>query len=102
MKVTIILSCFQLPLLSLAKAGDTDTIPAILQYLDPPYTIPITYAGEYSSRFNDISDSLSSEVYERADFPLIFVCSFIILLIFTFICNQLSKLAYKGGIFGYL
>jgi len=60
------------------------------------------FLGRYYSydsfTFTDVSSSVSDSIYDRADFPIIFLCGFIILLIFAFVINQLSRLVKKGGI----
>lgn len=82
-------------------SGDSDSVSAIIQYFTPSFvTIPIIYTSEDSFKFINVSDFISTSVYDRADFPLIFTCGFIILFIFAFVLNQLSKLVYKGGLFG--
>lgn len=78
-----------------------DELDVIYHYINPSITSFKTTYTTYSSTFyNDISSQFSSSIFDRADFPLIFICNFIIILIFAFILNQLTKLVYKGGIFG--
>lgn len=85
----------------MALLGDSATIPCIAQYFTPSiYTIPCTYTTEDYLTFTDISSDFSDSIFDRADFPQLFICNFIICLIFVFVVNQLSKLFYKGGIFG--
>lgn len=83
------------------ESGDSDTVPCIYQYFTPSiYTIESSFTSEESFSFSDISSDVSSSIFNRADFPIIFICNFIICLIFVWVINQLSKLVYKGGIFG--
>lgn len=95
------MSCFQLLMLSTAKAGDTDDVPAIIQYINPPLTIPLTYYSDKTFTFTNIEDYLSNNIEDRADFPFIFTCGFILIFLFIFIINNLSKLFKKGGIFAF-
>lgn len=44
------------------------------------------------------SNSFSTNDYDRADFPSIFVCQFIVVVMFYFVINKLTKLAIKGGV----
>lgn len=56
---------------------------------------------EYTTRLSQLdNDYISSDIFDRSDFPQIFICGFIILFLFAFILNNLSKLVKKGGIFG--
>lgn len=85
----------------LGESGDSDSIPCIIQYLTPSInTIETTYSSYDSRSFSDVSNFMSDSIFDRADFPQIFICNFIIILIFAFIINQLSKLCVRGGIFG--
>lgn len=83
------------------SSGDIDYIPIIYQYLSPSsLTIPSRYYSYDTLTFVDVSSQFSDSIYDRKDFPLIFICGFIILLIFLFVLNNLTKLVHKGGIFG--
>ena len=80
------------------ESGDTDNVNAIIQYINPPYTIPLTYYSEKTFSFTDIESNLSNNIEDRADFPNIFICGFIIIFLLIFIINTLTRLFKKGGI----
>ena len=85
----------------LGESGDIDTIPCVIQYFTPSITtIETTYSSYDTRSFTDVSDSFSDSIFDRADFPQIFMCNFIIIFIFAFILNQLTKLVTRGGVFG--
>lgn len=44
------------------------------------------------------SDHFTSDIHSRADFPLIFVCGFLICLVFWWVFHNLSRLFFKGGL----
>lgn len=78
-----------------------DELDVIYHYINPSITsIKTTYTTYTTSYFPNISSQFSNSIFDRADFPQIFICNFIIIFIFAFIFNQLSKFIYKGGIFG--
>lgn len=81
------------------SSGDPDSVPAIYSYLNPHVEIPFTYSSEESFSFPLVS--LSSDLQDSSMFPSIFICSFILIFVFVFIINQLTKLVKKGGIFGF-
>lgn len=80
--------------------GDIDTIPCVIQYFQPSITtIETSYSSYDTLSFTDVSSQFSTSIFDRADFPILFIDNFIICLIFVFVINQLSKLVYKGGLF---
>lgn len=80
------------------SSGDPDTINCVYNYFIPSITIPGRYSSEESFSFTTLD--LTNNIADRADFPLIFICGFILIFILIFIINQLTKLVKKGGIFG--
>lgn len=44
------------------------------------------------------SGDTSINEYERGDFPSIFVCQFIMVIIFLWVFKQLSRIFFKGGL----
>lgn len=83
------------------ESGDPATINCVAQYFTPSiYTIETTYTTENYETYTNISDLYTDSIFDRADFPQLFICNFIICLIWVFVINQLSKLVYKGGLFG--
>lgn len=81
------------------ESGDTDSVNAIIQYFNPALTIPLTYYSDKTFSFTNIENQLSNNIEDRADFPIIFICGFILIFLFIFIINNLSKLFKKGGVF---
>lgn len=80
---------------------DPDTISVIYQYFTPSIiTIPSNLTFSSTQTFTNVQDEFSSSIFDRADFPQIFICNFLILFLFAFILNQLTKLVKKGGVFG--
>ena len=99
--MVLIMLYYLLLVVFMALLGDIDSVPCIVQYFNPSInTIETSYSSYDTYTFSDVSSSISSSVFDRGDFPLIFICNFIIILIFAFILNQLTKLVYKGGVFG--
>lgn len=85
----------------MASLGDIDSVPCYIQYFEPSsYGFESTYYSYDSFTFTDISDTFTSDMLDRADFPILFICSFCIAVITVFIINQITKLFCKGGIFG--
>lgn len=83
------------------ESGDLATINCIYQYFTPSiYTIEGTYSSYETETFSDVSSQFSDDIFDRADFPIIFVCNFLTCVIFVFIINQLTKIVKKGGVFG--
>ena len=83
------------------SSGDLATIPCIYQYFTPSiYTIEGSYSSYDYETFTDVSSQFSDSVFARSDFPILFVCEFFIVLVVLFVINNLSKLFYKGGLFG--
>lgn len=80
-------------------SGDPASVNAIYLYLNPHVEIPFKYTSEES--FNFPSVSTSSDIKDSPIFPSIFICSFILIYLFIFLINQLTKLVKKGGVFGY-
>lgn len=80
---------------------DPDSIDVVYQYFTPSITtIPSRLTFSSSQTFTNVSSEISTDIFDRADFPQIFICNFIIILIFAFIVNQLTKFVKKGGVFG--
>lgn len=78
-----------------------DTINVLYQYFTPSvYSIKTTYTSTSSRSFSDVSSQFATSIYDRSDFPILFVCNFLTLFLFGFILNQLTKLVKKGGVFG--
>lgn len=73
-----------------------DSISVIHQYFSPSiYTINDTMVYYSSEHFSNISSDLSSSVFDRGDFCSLFICNFIVIVMFAFILNQLTKLVKK-------
>lgn len=82
-------------------SGDSVDIPVIYKYFQPSFiTLESNYNIYESTNFSDVSHLFSDSIYDRPDFPQIFICGFIIFVIFAFVLNNLTKLVHKGGIFG--
>lgn len=79
------------------SSGDADLIPVVYNYYYPSVSLPGTYSSEQSFSFTSLD--LSNNIEDRADFPLIFICGFIIIYTLIFLINQLTKLVRKGGVF---
>lgn len=59
------------------------------------------YTTSYSLSTIAVSEEdISTNDYDRADMPSIFICQFLCCVFFVWILNQLSKLVKKGGVFG--
>lgn len=72
----------------------------------PHYTSggAFSYVDYYDSSFTRTtlavdSDDFSTNDFDRADMPLIFVCQFICCVFVVWMLDQLSKLVHKGGVF---
>lgn len=77
---------------------NADTINVIYQYLTPSiYTIESTYTSTSSRRFSNYASNISDSVFVRADFPQLFICNFICVLIFAFVLNGITRLVRRGG-----
>lgn len=83
------------------SSGDPDSVPALASYFNG-YSFPFTYSSEQTFSFSNIADSFTSNFEDRSDFPVIFICGFILIFTLIFIINQLSKLVKKGGVFGFM
>lgn len=86
------------------SSGDSNTYAIYRQYFNPPYTTIYykRFYGPYIENFSSVTNSsynFSNSIFDRADFPSIFICSFIVLFIFGWILNQLTKIFYKGRCF---
>lgn len=82
-------------------SGDTDSVPAIANYFNG-YVLPFTFYSNNTFRFTNIQDSLSHNLEDRSDFPLIYICGFFTIFVLVFIINQFTKFVKKGGVFGFL
>ena len=83
------------------SSGDIDSVPVVVQYFQPsPLTLVTTYYSYDTMTFNDISDQFSSDFWDRADSPSLFICQFFVCVIIVFVFNQLSKIVKKGGVLG--
>lgn len=80
------------------KTGDNYTLEAhynnsgmysYLDYYDVAYSLTTMQVD---------SDNFDSGDYSRADFPTIFVAQFVLVIIFYFVLNKLSRLFFKGGL----
>lgn len=100
---------------------------AYIQYLEPSWLVvstddymikdgtKYTYDAHYNSNnmysyldYYDVNYELttmtvdhtndSDDIHYRADFPEIFICGFIIVLIFYWVFKNLSRLFFKGGL----
>lgn len=61
----------------------------------------VSASGDYDYSFVTMipdDDYWGDTQYDRADFPQIFVCGFIILIGFIWVFKQLSRLFFKGGL----
>lgn len=90
--------CFRHLQLSTARAGDTDHVNAIINYFNPPEVIPITYYSDKTFHFNNIENNISNNIQDSPVFPVIFQCGFILILLFIFIINNLTRIIKKGGV----
>lgn len=61
------------------------------------YITSADYSYELQTMEPDTS-SWSSDIHYRADFPEIFICGFIICVIFYWVFKNLSRLFFKGGL----
>ena len=81
------------------SSGDPASIPVYVQYFNPSiYGFETTYTSEQYINFSNISNDFSHSIYDRGDFPVIFICGFLILFTFAFILNNLTRLVKKGGL----
>lgn len=63
------------------------------------YSYIDNYDLEYSLTTMSVDDDyFTDDDYSRTDFPSIFVCQFIVVVMFYFVINKLTKLAIKGGV----
>ena len=60
-----------------------------IDYYDSDYTLTTLVVDSDDITYNDFC---------RADFPLIFICQFIVVLMFLWVFNHLTRIAHKGGI----
>lgn len=57
------------------------------------------YDSEYSLTTLSVdSDDITSDEFNRADFPNIFICQFILAFIFVWVIHNLTKVCVKGGV----
>lgn len=57
------------------------------------------YTADYSLTTMSVDDSnFSDDIHYRADFPEIFICGFIVCVIFYWVFHNLSRLFFKGGL----
>lgn len=78
--------------------GDTYTLDAnyitngMYNYLD-------SYDVSYSRTTIEVDpDEVTSEEFNRADMPIIFICQVVMCIIFLWVFKQLSRIFYRGGI----
>lgn len=81
------------------SSGDPDELPCKLIYFSPSFSeLDFTYSTTDSTSYSDVSDFFTSNIYYAADFPIILVCSFLLLTSLTFIFNGFTRIVQKGGI----
>lgn len=87
-------------LTDVSHVSDND-INVLYQYISPsPLAIEGTLYVSGDQYYDNISSQLSSEYWERGDLPQVMIAQFILLVLFGWLLNQLTKLVHKGGIFG--
>lgn len=81
------------------SSGDPDVFPCKLVYLSPSFCeLDFSYTSFDSYSFTDVSDQFTTNVYYASDFPIILICSFILLLCLALIFNGFTRIIQKGGI----
>lgn len=57
------------------------------------------YDKEYSLATLQVdSEDITSDDFNRADFPTIFICQFILAIIFVWVLKNLTRICFKGGL----
>lgn len=56
------------------------------------------YTSEYSLITLDPGNDVTSEEFNRADMPIIFICQVVMCVIFLWVFKQLSRIFYRGGL----
>lgn len=78
---------------------DPQEYDVIYQFLSPS-TLVIEDTKTTSSQLQFERVDVSSDFWERADSPMIFSVSVLVLFCVCFICNIFTRIVKRGGIFG--
>ena len=79
------------------SSGDPDELPCKLVYFTPSFSeLDFTFYSYESCSYTDVSEYFTSDIYYASDFPIILVCSFLLLASLTFIFNGFTRIIQKG------
>lgn len=63
------------------------------------YSYVDTVDVDYSIHCNEIEE-VNNDYYDRTDLPQIMITQFLLVFVYVWIINQVTKFVHKGGIFG--